>query len=213
MALLGQAKHFGVNLDLPCLLSFTLHLVYQPILLAVNLNLLRNDLFLTIFTATTLIHYDLYDLLTSSHLDCFNHFLVGLPVSDTCSPKMSCYTSFLTEQPECSSIIISQVISLPCSESSKGCPSHLVRVRSEVLSHGLRWAFQNHMLVLFLPLSPPGLLGLFPVLWTLSSASDLYIGWSFSEEDSSSRQSCALPPPVMLIHHQMPPCRISLITQ
>ena len=189
MALLGQAKHFGVNLDLPCLLSFTLHLVYQPILLAVNLNLLRNDLFLTIFTATTLIHYDLYDLLTSSHLDCFNHFLVGLPVSDTCSPKMS------------------------CSESSKGCPSHLVRVRSEVLSHGLRWAFQNHMLVLFLPLSPPGLLGLFPVLWTLSSASDLYIGWSFSEEDSSSRQSCALPPPVMLIHHQMPPCRISLITQ
>ena len=88
---------------------------------------------------------------------------------------MSCYTSFLTEQPECSSIIISQVISLPCSESSKGCPSHLVRVRSEVLSHGLRWAFQNHILVLFLPLSPPGLLGLFPVLWTLSSASDLYL--------------------------------------
>ena len=105
MALLGQAKHFGVNLDLPCLLSFTL--VYQPILLAVNLNLLRNYLFLTIFTATTLIHYDLYDLLTSSHLDCFNHFLVGLPVSDTCSPKMSCYTAFLTEQPECSCIIIS----------------------------------------------------------------------------------------------------------
>lgn len=125
LTLVNFSKHFRVNLDLPGLLSFTLHLVYQPILLGVNLNSLRYDLFLTIFTATTLIHYDLYDRLTSSYPDYFNHFLVGLPVSDTCSSKMSSYASFLTEQSECSSIIMSQVISLPCSESSKGCPSHL----------------------------------------------------------------------------------------
>lgn len=56
------------------LLSFIQHLVYQPILLAVNLNSFRNDSLLTIFTATTLVYYH---LLTSSHLD----YSTGLPVS------------------------------------------------------------------------------------------------------------------------------------